>query len=652
MPRIEVPIRDIIADPDHPADLSALAADEILARLETLYSFLPSIEDISIADDTAIVRIPEENRYREEEALRTYKRASRAAERGNYRAAVEMFQEVLGVIPYHAATRRDLAMAYMELGDREGAKQHVVEALRLEPDDAWSYVVLSNVLSRMEGKDDLAERYYQKAYELAPTDVYVLNGLGALKAKRGKYEEARSIFEQAIEQDPNHPNPRYGLALCYVREGDVQKAVPILEEMFSPPYSRDMRSAPVYEQARALYLEVNRQLAQQNHAEMLDRLKQAMDDFAAESGTAIELQEDSGIDLFATSQLAWVYGRDKHIIRYQATSPEVLPYRIGQQFEHIRVAHHARESGRARVLASSPSNKEYALRIVRKDTEGLRRQGLSGSALDGYLEQLVDGLLRQLYNTPMELFVEYRLYHDYAYLRPSQVTALYLTHQQNVRALTDESIQATSPRIIYDANIAMNCAYALFTDWLLNNVTAYAEPYRTSRIYSTGRRLFELWQGRMTSFEPEDEYELVDEFAEVLKLQRWYEWRAAEDAQVSAELEAAPTREGPTNEELLRQKEPATALYLLDALERFDGMDQSQIQEVAFEIATLGRSGLDYAATETKYTLRSLPGEQFSGLHLMALMYAGFKRIDPSVDVGMPFDEAYATALAMHRSKE
>jgi hypothetical protein len=93
-------------------------------------------------------------------------------------------------------------------------------------------------------------------------------------------------------------------------------------------------------------------------------------------------------------------------------------------------------------------------------------------------------------------------------------------------------------------------------------------------------------------------------------------------------------------------------MYLLDALHRFDRMDDGQIQQVAIEIAMLGRSGLDYADSGKKYTLRSLPGEQFSGLHLTALMYVGFKRIDPSVDVGMPFDDAYATALSMHQSKE
>ena len=96
----------------------------------------------------------------------------------------------------------------------------------------------------------------------------------------------------------------------------------------------------------------------------------------------------------------------------------------------------------------------------------------------------------------MELYVEYRLYHDYAYLRPSQVISLHLTHQQNLQALTGEAVQAMSPSIIFEANVAMNCAYALFTDWLFNSATAYAEPYHTSKTYATGRRLFQLFWSR------------------------------------------------------------------------------------------------------------------------------------------------------------
>jgi hypothetical protein len=80
-------------------------------------------------------------------------------------------------------------------------------------------------------------------------------------------------------------------------------------------------------------------------------------------------------------------------------------------------------------------------------------------------------------------------------------------------------------------------------------------------------------------------------------------------------------------------------------------MDIERVRAITFEIGMLGRSGLDYASPDKKYTLRTLPDETFSGLHLMCLMHAGFKRIAPEVDSGMDLDEPFLQALAIFNSE-
>ena len=148
----------------------------------------------------------------------------------------------------------------------------------------------------------------------------------------------------------------------------------------------------------------------------------------------------------------------------------------------------------------------------------------------------------------------------------------------------------------------------------------------------------------MESFKPGDEYDLVDAFAKHLGLQKWFEWR--EDS-----TQAAPgKREGTTNPELLKEKYAVEVMYCLDALRRFDAMDPDQVMRVAAEIAVLGRGGLDYASPDQKYTLSCLPDERFSGLHLLCLMYAGFQRVDPSVDLQLDLGDAYSAALKLHQA--
>lgn len=77
-------------------------------------------------------------------------------------------------------------------------------------------------------------------------------------------------------------------------------------------------------------------------------------------------------------------------------------------------------------------------------------------------------------------------------------------------------------------------------------------------------------------------------------------------------------------------------------------MTDEEIQSMAFEIAAVGKDGLDYAPSDQKYTLRSPPGECFSGLQAMCLMYAGFAGTGSDQDVGMNLNEPFEEALRLY----
>ena len=71
---------------------------------------------------------------------------------------------------------------------------------------------------------------------------------------------------------------------------------------------------------------------------------------------------------------------------------------------------------------------------------------------------------------------------------------------------------------------------------------------------------------------------------------------------------------------------------------------------VAFEIAFMGRTGLDTNDPAQKYQLKNLPGN-FSGLNLVCLMYVAFKSIAPETDIGFDLSKEYAAAKNLHREK-
>jgi hypothetical protein len=110
--------------------------------------------------------------------------------------------------------------------------------------------------------------------------------------------------------------------------------------------------------------------------------------------------------------------------------------------------------------------------------------------------------------------------------------------------------------------------------------------------------------------------------------------------------------EGISDEELLRSKSTASVLYLLDTLDRFRSLPIDTIREIAFEIGLLAQHGIDFESSKQRYNLRSLPAERFSALQLMAMMYAGFKAFEPTLDIGIDLKNEYDLASKLHEGSK
>lgn len=94
---------------------------------------------------------------------------------------------------------------------------------------------------------------------------------------------------------------------------------------------------------------------------------------------------------------------------------------------------------------------------------------------------------------------------------------------------------------------------------------------------------------------------------------------------------------------------PDVMMYIAGAIDTFETVGPTKRQQIAFEIAMKGQSGLDINDPDQKYTLETLPGK-FSGMHLVSIMYTAFKQIDPSVESGVDLSKEYEAALALRPS--
>jgi tetratricopeptide (TPR) repeat protein len=68
--------------------------------------------------------------------VRLSEQATQKAKSGDFPQALHLFTQALAANPALPVTRRDLAMLHYELGDLSAAKDQLIDALRLAPDDA------------------------------------------------------------------------------------------------------------------------------------------------------------------------------------------------------------------------------------------------------------------------------------------------------------------------------------------------------------------------------------------------------------------------------------------------------------------------------------------------------------------------------------
>lgn len=91
---------------------------------------------------------------------------------------------------------------------------------------------------------------------------------------------------------------------------------------------------------------------------------------------------------------------------------------------------------------------------------------------------------------------------------------------------------------------------------------------------------------------------------------------------------------------------PDVVMYIAGALDTFAKVGPDKARQITLEAAMKGQSGLDINDPEQKYSLATLPGK-FSGMHLVSIMYAGLKALDPNMDAGIDLSAEYAAAKAM-----
>jgi tetratricopeptide (TPR) repeat protein len=124
--------------------------------------------------------------------------------------------------------KEGLTAVYAQKGQAEKALDLAKEVEKKAPDRAYVHVVQGDLLYSKNNKTE-AKIEYQKAVKKKSAQSFqkavALNKLGRIQASEGKYQEARELFDKAVEIDPYYIEATSNKGISYEKEDKWDKAL-------------------------------------------------------------------------------------------------------------------------------------------------------------------------------------------------------------------------------------------------------------------------------------------------------------------------------------------------------------------------------------------------------------------------------------------
>lgn len=629
-------------------------------ELEKYYTYGVFRPKISIQDGWAKVEI-DTPKIASLEA--DYRKAISLCEKGNFQQAKPLLEDLLKKDPTNSEFHRVYGQVISDEGDIDSAIDCLIDALRWNPKNGYALLLMGNLFAKHKDDVETALKYYDKALEVNPNDNIAVNNIGANLLQQGKIKEAKKYFWDAIKIDENYPNTHYALAMIAEMENDLPSAFYSAIEAVKKNTQRN----GLFANSMDLIMSVAQKLIQQTDGKAI--IREYAEQLKAACGKNIAFIADEKIPTAAKLEVAENYDRSEHIVKYKPS------YQAGEHLRMHELVHldfitQARKANINQLFISTQQEKKAFIRNLEPTIKRLNRLGISEEALENYCSSLFEGLNSQIFNAPIDLFIEDFLYEEYPDLRPFQFLSLYGMVKEGLQAVTDTKIVDLSPKEVLSKSKIYNIIGALhFKDLFgIDLISNYkATPLELKQAKDFYQEYLEYRDDR----EPGEEYELVQHWAEDLNLDKNFELvkelefrsKRTDLDNILESIEQDPYGVNdldPHKEKEMNQFQKSQAalgtnmavvMFMVDAMQYFEGISKQKIREIAFEIAALGTQGI---RPDGQYILRTVPKKDFSGYHLLAYYYVSWAIAVPEMlkELKLPYDDEYQMAQTMHRPKK
>lgn len=660
---------------DMGGQFDAHTPEDLRDKLLAYYTVDGYSAEVTIDGDFVKVKVDQKDL---EQSQQEFNEITALCEKRQFKEAHSRLELFLKKHSRHSEGYRILAQMEMEAGNIDKAIDIDIEALRCNPKNIWALILMGNLYSKYKDNYEIGRTYYDSVLKYSPDNFIAINNVAALMMENEDYESAIPLFEKSLEGDKKYANAYYGLAVCYYNQRENQKA---FDTALKGCLLADIRSEnpQVMDELHKIMLASAHAVVEStNYMNVVLGIK---DEIEMKYNQKIEIEEDDTLDLSAKLEYGPTHHRDYHLIKYNPKKPFMEHLAIHEMM-HLQMNLEADKVNNNKVIIS---NNDNVIAFRTKYAAWIKKlvNRFEHSKAMNLVEQIHRGYMLQVMNCPLDLFVEKRMYDKYPIVRAIQLLSLMEQETYNIKAIKGSENSKFVPLDIVQNSKVMNIVTSMHFEHLFG-LRFYQEYKPTRAQFDQAKDFYDEFLA-YDDYKPGEEYELVEYFMDSLHAERFMsilplsdyfddsfdrmeKTKAMRDAALGEDAPVGGNSfDGLTEEQKKNQddfyaqnkdgedpmKTMMMSMYMLGALEYFDGMDKMEIKKIAFEIAMIGTTGIS-PDKKSGYKVPSIPEKDFGGYQLLAYYYVSWALAIPEMlaSLGLPFDTAWATAQEMWKKKK
>lgn len=636
-------------------DINSTDEDEFIQKVTEFYTLNNIIPEVTVNGNDVEIDFKKLNPPSNEDKHK-FEKAVKYCNQQKWDKAVDILNQLKEKNPQISEYHRLLAQIKFENKNLDKAKDDLIEALKWDNQNTYALILMGNVYYYGDKDVNTALEFWNLALRSDPHDCISLTNIGSLLCQEGNYKEGMNFLDTALSIDENYPNARLSYALAYYKMGNYTEA---FEKAIAS--NKACKNTDLVDRSISLSFEIAEELVKENKDEIENTINSFISELKKETDKPIEVIEDSLSKTPAKLIIAEYQNKPTHQVVYREQN-KYLPHLMLHELHHLKLVNEARKADENKLFTSSPRNKAKFFDEHDKYIKSKEKAGLDKESITGLLNTLFDGLNSQFYNTPIDLFIEDKIFKHFPVMRSLQMLSVYKLLQEGIEGTTSKAIVELVPKSIVSKSKILNLVLALHYDDLFGiDLIDKFKPNHTEKFRA--KECFDEFNEYRNDREPGEEYEIIQHWADDLKSSHYFDLIYEKEEKNQGvddflkQISDDPFGVNIQDKSQLRQMKKfvesnkgkdlnmAVVMYKTSALSYFKDMAKEDIKKISFDFATLGMTGID--PNKNNYEVSSMD-KKMTGYQALSYYYVAWALAIPEHlgDLQLPFDNEYKIATS------